>query len=63
MIRIDTKEFEKAKKELEGIQDTIGPAINVVTARLINNAAREAKKEVIKRITEQYYLDKKPLKN
>ena len=62
MIRVDTKEFEKAKKELEGMQDTIGPAINVVTAKVINNAAREAKKAVIKRITEEYYIDKKPLK-
>jgi len=62
MIRIDSKEFEKAKKELEGISEKAIPAINILTAKVINNAAREAKKTVIKRIAEEYYIDKKPLK-
>lgn len=62
MIFVDQKEFEKAKKELEGVSEQAGSALSVVTARLVNEAAKEAKREVVKKITEEYFIDKKPIK-
>jgi hypothetical protein len=62
MITINHEEFEKARKELEGISEKAESALSIVTARLINNAAKEAKKEAVGKITEEYYIDKKPVR-
>ncbi len=47
MITIDPEELEKVQKELEGISERGVPALNVVTAKLINSSAKAARREAI----------------
>lgn len=62
MITIDQEEFEKAKKELEGIMEKAIPALNVVTAKVINDSTKAARKEAVDQITDNYYIDKDPIR-
>ena len=62
MITIDHEEFEKARKELEGISEKAIPALNVVTAKVINDSTRAARKEAVEQITDNYYIDRKPIR-
>ena len=57
MITVDFNELERARKELEGIDD----GLETVVSRAVINAARGAKKAAVERITEEFYIDKKPV--
>ena len=57
MITVDIKELEKARKELEGINN----GLEIVVARAVKTAAREAKKAAVNRVAEEFFIDKKPV--
>ena len=58
MIDIDSKEIEKLRTELEGITD----GFETVVANAINVVTFAARKEAIEKITNEFYIDKDPLK-
>ena len=57
MIEIDSELLEKVTKELEGITN----GIESVVSGAANRAALEAKKDVVNRIIDEFYIDKKPI--
>lgn len=57
MIEIDAKELEKARKELEGIEN----GIETVAAKAINTVTLAARREMVKEITDKFYIDKEPV--
>lgn len=57
MIEIDRELLAKVTKELEGITD----GIETVVSGAANRAALEAKKDIVSRIIDEFYIDKKPI--
>lgn len=57
MIEIDSELLEKVTKELEGITN----GIESVVSGAANRAALEAKKDVVNRIIDEFYIEKKPI--
>jgi len=57
MIEIDSKLMDKIQKELEGITD----GIESVVSGAANKAALEAKKDIVSRIIDEFYIDKQPI--
>jgi len=57
MIEIDSKLMDKIQKELEGITD----GIESVVSGAANKAALEAKRDIVSRIIDEFYIDKKPV--
>lgn len=62
MITINREEFVEAIKELKGIYEKGIPAVAVIASDVINKAATRARNEAIKQLAENYYIDKKPLR-
>lgn len=57
MIEIDSELLDRIKKELEGITD----GIESVVSGAANRAALEAKRDIVSRIIDEFYIDKKPI--
>ena len=57
MIEIDSELLDRVTKELEGITN----GIESVVSGAANRAALEAKKDVVNRIIDEFYIEKKPI--
>lgn len=57
MIEIDSELLDRIQKELEGITN----GIESVVSGAANKAALETKRDIVGRIIDEYYIDKKPI--
>ena len=57
MIEIDSELLARVTKELEGITN----GIESVVSGAANRAALEAKRDIVSRIIDEFYIDKKPI--
>lgn len=57
MIEIDSELLDRVQKELEGITD----GIESVVSGAANKAALETKRDIVSRIIDEFYIDKKPI--
>lgn len=57
MIDVDSSEIEKVRKELEGMDN----GLETVVANAVNVVTLVARREAIKKITDEFYIDRAPL--